>query len=637
MEKIQEVPNFERLQELASHLRRLSFEIIKGAGSGHLGACSSSAELLTSLYFGGVLRFDPDNPDHPNRDKILLRGHLGPLRYSIFNLIGLLEDEEMSGYRQINTRLKGHECMHSTPGVDITPSGSLGMVLSYGVGAAITAQHQGLDSIQYVFLGDGEEQEGNVSEAARHAATMRLDNLVCIIDKNGKQLSRPTSDNDGATDLAQMWKSYGWDVIEIDGHDIESILQAFDHTSEQLGKPKLIIAHTQKGKGLSGNEDHFSGFHTISTCSGEILDSAIATIQPGGTLSSPKDLITRPSDLQPKVVRDLAIDIPVNPQNRSNLDRSQVEYFARLREILESAPGSPEFYLLTADFVRADVIKALALDDFMTLIDVGLREQHMIAMAHGISVTDPHARVIVNYGDAFIYRAMDQINASAQGGSSMTILSEYAGLSQGQNGATHQSIGQPACMATAPGINFYEPADVTDIFTVLNKSLTYNTGIDYIRIHREDVTELPRTESDPDWRAYEIRREESPDVVVVTSGLLAGHTLEASNVLAQQDSVRCRVVNVVDLSAVDAQFAQKYLENDIPVVTTYNGTPQLLGSALAQAVLSSQHSPRPNKMVNHGFTKGDTGKVNDLLKAMKLDAAGVREIILQTINEPKVS
>ena len=173
-----------QLEELCKEVRADMFNLIKNSKSGHLGGCSSSTEMMVSLYFAGLLNYDVKNPFDEKRDNVLVRGHLGPLRYKIFSMLGWVDEKELKNYRKLGSILQGHESMDLVPGVDITPSGSLGMLLSYGVGSAISSKTQKKDSKTYVFLGDGEEQEGNVSEAARHASKLGLDNLICIIDKN---------------------------------------------------------------------------------------------------------------------------------------------------------------------------------------------------------------------------------------------------------------------------------------------------------------------------------------------------------------------------------------------------------------------------------------------------------------------
>ena len=197
------------LELLSDYLRLKVFEVCQNAGSGHIGGSSAAVELFVALYFGGILKYSPVDPCHPDRDRVLVRGHIGPLRYPLFNLLGWLEDDELLQYRRLGSRLHGHEDYQATPGVDITPSGSLGMLLSYGVGCSLSGRDAIKDYTTFVFIGDGEEQEGNVSEAARHVAHLGLTNLIAILDRNGKQLSDPTTIAD-SSNVEALWSAYGW-------------------------------------------------------------------------------------------------------------------------------------------------------------------------------------------------------------------------------------------------------------------------------------------------------------------------------------------------------------------------------------------------------------------------------------------
>ncbi len=307
------------------------------------------------------------------------------------------------------------------PGVDITPSGSLGMLLSYGVGCAISARDQQKDYKTYVFLGDGEEQEGNVSEAARHAAHLDLTNLIAVLDCNGKQLSDPTSVCD-FSDVGAVWQGYGWDVVCLEeGNDISSVCLAFERIAEvgRVGeRPLLLIADTSKGFGLSGAVEHFSGYHTIGVCPGDVVDEGIATLRQKLTAmpkidlpASGADLGRHPEKTESFVPAELCLAPLASTPN--NPDFCQGDYFLGLKKaVLGGVFNSHPLYFLTADVTRRDQVEGLGLETFLRYYNVGIREQHMIGMAHGISVTNPSARIIINSFDAFLFRCLDQINAA---------------------------------------------------------------------------------------------------------------------------------------------------------------------------------------------------------------------------------
>jgi len=389
-------------EAIATRLRSSILDICVEAGSGHIGGSSSSVELLTNLYFGDALRYDPTNLRHSDRDLVAMRGHLGPLRYSIFAMLGEVSPDELTTYRRLGSRLQGHEEHEVMPGVDLSPSGSLGMLLSYGVGASVTARNQGSDRLSYIFLGDGEEQEGNVSEAARHAAAVGLDNLVAIIDKNGKQLSDPVSRVDAAN-LQQMWQGYGWDVHEtIDGHDFTAIADAYRWAREtRNAKPKIIIAETRKGKGIEGAIDHFNGYHTIDVTPLDKITAAKVDL--AATAESQQQAHARaigrvavrmlkPSSPSTPEAAFKGVTIPIAPteDTPTSLNTAQGEYFTKLHEFMRNNPEISEHtYFLTADVTLRKMVERLGIDAWpATYQNVGIREQHMLAMAHGISLTD---------------------------------------------------------------------------------------------------------------------------------------------------------------------------------------------------------------------------------------------------------
>ncbi|NLM95705.1 MAG: transketolase [Firmicutes bacterium] len=243
---------------MANQIRRDVVEMIYRANAGHPGGSLSCVDLVTALYFA-VMRLDPKRPDWPDRDRFIMsKGHGCPTWYAALAHRGFFPREELWTLRQHESILQGHPDMNKTPGVDMT-SGSLGHGLSAGLGMAIGAKLNGQDFNVYVLLGDGELQEGLVWEAAMAAAQFRLDNLVAIIDYNGLQLDGTLGEVVGVEPLVDKWRSFGWTVFEIDGHDMEEILSICER-ARKTSTPVAIIAHTVKGKGVSYME-HQVGWH----------------------------------------------------------------------------------------------------------------------------------------------------------------------------------------------------------------------------------------------------------------------------------------------------------------------------------------------------------------------------------------
>jgi transketolase len=246
--------SLDSLKSAALQMRRDILSTIAAAGSGHPGGSLSAVELLTSLYYT-ELRHDPSNPDWPDRDKFILsKAHACPVLYVVLAHRGYFPKEELRTFRKIDSRLQGHA--HTmTPGVEMS-GGSLGQGLSFAVGAAMAGKLDGRSSRVFAMLGDGECDEGQVWEAAMSASHYRLDNLVAIVDRNGIQNDRFTSEVMNLEPLPDKWRSFGWHVIEIDGHSFPEVLNALDEARSIKDKPTVIIAATVKGKGVSFMENN---------------------------------------------------------------------------------------------------------------------------------------------------------------------------------------------------------------------------------------------------------------------------------------------------------------------------------------------------------------------------------------------
>jgi len=242
--------NIDFLKEKARILRIEILKMLTEAGSGHTGGSLSGADIATALYFY-KMRHNPKDPKWKERDRFILsKGHAAPLLYAALALSGYFDKQLLKTLRKIGSPLQGHPCSKTLPGVEIS-TGSLGQGLSIANGIAMGLKLDGLSSRVYCLLGDGEIQEGQVWEAAMTAAHYRLDNLCAIIDNNGLQIDGHCSDVMSIEPIVNKWEAFGWHVIDINGHDMKAILNAFNEAERVKSKPTMIVARTVKGKGVS--------------------------------------------------------------------------------------------------------------------------------------------------------------------------------------------------------------------------------------------------------------------------------------------------------------------------------------------------------------------------------------------------
>ena len=247
--------NINELEAIARKLRRHVINMISTAGSGHPGGSLSAADIVTALYFD-ILKHDAANPHWPDRDRFILsKGHAAPVLYAALAECGYFPLDWLTTLRKTGACLQGHTDSLLTPGVDVS-AGSLGQGLSIGIGMALAARLDNRDYHTYVLLGDGECDEGQVWEAAMFAPNYKLDNLTAIVDFNTLQLDGRTGDIMDLEPFVDKWAAFKWEVIEINGHDMQQILSAIEQARTVQGKPTVIVAHTIKGKGVSFMENN---------------------------------------------------------------------------------------------------------------------------------------------------------------------------------------------------------------------------------------------------------------------------------------------------------------------------------------------------------------------------------------------
>ena len=260
LDKQNEANDLNLLKDKARQLRLDILEMTTKAGSGHPSSSFSAVEILTALYFGGILRYRPADPWWPERDRFIMsKGHAAPLLYAVLAHAGYFPRAELWRLRTLGSPVQGHPIQGMLPGVEAT-TGSLGQGLSVGLGHVLGGRLNGLDYRVYVLLGDGECEAGQVWEAAMAAAHFKADRLTAILDYNKYQETGPISREMGLEPLAEKWRSFGWSVSEVDGHDLAAILYGLQAVPAVTGKPSILIAHTVKGKGVSFVEADYT-FH----------------------------------------------------------------------------------------------------------------------------------------------------------------------------------------------------------------------------------------------------------------------------------------------------------------------------------------------------------------------------------------
>jgi len=249
-----QVLNIKSLEERAKIIRRYVIKMLAKAGSGHPGGSLSAVDLLVVLFYN-KMRHNPQQPKWQDRDRFILsKGHGCPALYAILADMGYFSVDKLETLRQFGSILQGHPCMKTTPGIEIS-SGSLGQGLSVGLGIALAAKLDKKDYRTYVMLGDGEIEEGQIWEAAMAASHYKAENLCAILDQNELQIDGFIHDVMSSHPIPAKWRSFGWHVIEINGHNYKAIIYAYNEAEKIKGRPTIIVAKTVKGKGVSFMEN----------------------------------------------------------------------------------------------------------------------------------------------------------------------------------------------------------------------------------------------------------------------------------------------------------------------------------------------------------------------------------------------
>ena len=635
--------------ELNCEVLRLSvIDVLIQSKDGHLGACMSSVELITVLYCSDLFRV---NPRDSERDLILIRGHLGPLRYSLFAAMGWIDSELLSTYRKLGSPLQGHEDMNMVEGVDITPSGCLGNILGYGVGASIARSiepKEGRKPKTIVFLGDGEEQEGVIGESARAAQNLDATNIICILDANGGQLTGKIDEIGGRTNIAELWKSYGWTVEEIDGHCLAEIYHALTRAKDFEGKV-LVIAKTRKGNKIPGVERSENGYHTLSSLGSNSIERVDALRLARISLIK-KFRLERSEFIIPEGAKlnGSLLDFRTNGERPSiqlsnredKIFKGFLEQFDDVLCSLASSNRLGEVVVLNADTQRPDRRHRLSKTKNLLYLQLGIREQAMVCIAHGYAAARPRSLVFVDIGEPFVARCFDQIVAMAQARLNIVIAIFYPGLCGEGNGSTHQPSGMAVALASIPNVNFFEPINSVDFDSAIKHSAS-RSGPTVLRLHTltkvtfpegylvQETNEFAYLRSELKIAGVSGQRRREKVVVIVSAGLVAFEAVKAAQTLEHR-GIRCELLIVKRLTQLSFLNEFSGFPRSDLIISLYNGSPYSLDTVLLE--LLKNDKLKLCKIERRGFPTGQSGLLPELLDYYGLSANAIVDFCAQELS-----
>lgn len=528
------------LTELAAQLRVDSIRCTTAAGSGHPTSSMSAADLMAVLL-ARYLRFDWANPHAPNNDRLVFsKGHASPLLYSMFKAAGAVSDEELLTLRKLGSRLEGHPNPHVLPLVDVA-TGSLGQGLPIGVGMALNGKYLAhLPYRVWVLLGDSETAEGSIWEAFDKAAYYKLDHLIAILDMNRLGQRGETElgwDTDAYT--ARV-RAFGWNAIELDGHDLEAIDAAYSQALKETERPTCLIARTEKGHGVSflANKE---GWH------GKALspEQAVQAIQELGgerhlTIRSPTPEDARPAPLPPAQ----PLKLPVYPPGTEEATRK-----AYGDALVAVGAHRPEVVALDAEVsnsTHADEFKKAFPDRFFEMF---IAEQQMLGAAVGLAVLGRKA--YASTFAAFFTRAYDQIRMASVSNATLHLCGSHAGCSIGEDGPSQMGLEDLAMMRAVYGSTVLYPCDPNQTAALVN-AMADLPGVSYLRTTRAKTPVLYRPgESFPVGGGKVLRQSETDQVTVVAAGITVHESLKAYEQL-QAGGIAIRVIDAYTVKPIDA-------------------------------------------------------------------------------------
>lgn len=657
------------LIEKARWMRAAALCAIHAGKSGHPGGSLSIMDIAAALYLN-VARHAPKNPSWDQRDLIFFSaGHKAPALYAALAASGYYSVDEIMTFRRFGSVFQGHPHRLKTKGVEIS-SGSLGQGLGVAVGAALGIRLAGQDRRVYCIMGDGEQQEGSIWEAAMSAGNFKVDNLCAIVDKNRLQIDGWTKDVMDIDPLDEKYRAFGWHVIRIDGHDMAQIVTAFEEAKRTKGKPSVIIADTVKGKGVSFMENQ-AGWHGVPTTKREQLDQALQDI--GAPEFTPDIVDKYIADSQAFADRMAAAVDEIMPHfsrdywwNSGDTMRVEMEPtrmgFGRCMERIGEDPRVVTLHADISGSIRITGFEENHPERLNRVFSVGIAEQNMMQVAAGLSLMG-YIPVTGTYGVFASGRCWDQIRTTiCYSGLNVKIAGAHGGISVGPDGATHQSLEEISVMGVLPNMTLVVPADAVATDRLSEVAIMEVVGPAYIRYAREatPVVTTPETplvlgkanvirfrgEAENFIDAFEVMLAENyegegEDICIAACGPMVPEAMRAAWILKNEYDVETRVLDVHTIRPLDAQAITKAALDCRAIVTAEEHQAGGFGGFVASVVGATVDSGEAVVVEQIGVCGfGESGDPWVLMKSFGLTAEHIAHrcrMILQRKGCPKVA
>jgi transketolase len=607
-------------RELGQQFRVDSVRCAAAAKSGHPTSGMSAADLMAVLL-AKYLRYDFDRPDLPTNDRLVFsKGHASTLLYAMFRAAGAISDEDLLTYRQFGSMLEGHPTP-LIPWVDVA-TGSLGQGLPLGLGMAIAGKY--LDRLPYrvwVLCGDSESAEGSVWEAFEHAAHYELDNLTAIFDVNRLGQRGETMLGWDLDRYVARAQAFGWHTLEIDGHDVEQVDEAYTEAVKTKGGPTLVVARTVKGRGVKAVENK-NGWH------GKPLDDPDGAIEELGGLRNIVVEVAKPAPGEPHVFETTALELP-----RYDVG-SEIATRKAYGEAL-TAVGAARGDVVALDgevsnSTFAEIFKEAHPDRFFEMY---IAEQQMAAAAVGLQARG--RRVFASSFAAFHSRAQDFIRMAAISRATLCLSGSHAGVSIGEDGPSQMALEDLALMRAVHGSTVLHPSDGNQTAKLV-AAMADRDGISYIRTLRPNTPVLYGPDEEfPIGGSRVLGSSDGDEVTLVGCGITVHEALKAADALAA-DGIAARVVDCYSVKPIDAETLAAAAEETGRIVTVEDHWPE---GGLGEAVLSAlaEHDARAQVVRLAVREMPRSGKPAELLAAYGIDAAAIAEAARQLVRSGQVA